>query len=224
MSAFFVTATGTEIGKTYVTAGLVRHLRAQKKRVDALKPVVSGFDEANMRDSDPAKLLEALGLAVNKEEIAKIAPWRFAAPLSPDMAAAREGKNIDFDALVKFCREAMAENKGTLFIEGVGGAMVPLDDRHTMFHWMLALGLPVILVTGTYLGTLSHTLTALDALRGRRVKVPAIVVNETAGSDVPLADTARTISNFAGEAKIVSLMRNADAAQFATLAAALGLH
>lgn len=224
MSAFFVTATGTDVGKTYVAAGLIRHLRTQKSRVDALKPIVSGFTDETMRDSDPAKLLEALGLAVNKEEIAKIAPWRFAAPLSPDMAAAREGKRVDFDALVKFCRDAIAANKGTLFIEGVGGAMVPLDERHTVFHWMSALGLPLILVTGTYLGTLSHTLTALDALRGRRVKVSAIVVNETAESGVPLADTVRTLSNFVGETKIAPLARNADAAAFAALASTLGLH
>lgn len=224
MSAFFVTATGTDIGKTYVTAGLVRHLRAQKKRVDALKPIVSGFSETNMRESDPAKLLEALGLPINKQEIAKIAPWQLAAPLSPDMAAAREGQRVDFDAVVMFCRDAIAANKGTLFIEGVGGAMVPLDERHTVYHWMAALGLPAILVAGTYLGTLSHTLTAVDALRSRRVKVLAIVVNETAGSDVSLADTVKTLSNFAGETKVVPLARNADAVAFATLAAALGLH
>lgn len=224
MSAYFVTATGTDIGKTFVTAGLVRNLRAQKRRVDAMKPIVSGFSETNMRDSDPGKLLEALGLPINKQEIAKIAPWRFAAPLSPDMAAAREGKQIDFDALVKFCRDAIAATPGTLFIEGVGGIMVPLDQRYTVFHWMAALGLPVILVTGTYLGTLSHTLTALDALRGRRVKVQAIVVNESAGSDVPLADTVKSISNFAGETKVVPLARNADAAAFTTLMAVLGLH
>ena len=195
MSAFFVTATGTDIGKTFVTAGLVRYLRARKQRVDALKPVVSGFSEDNMRDSDPGKLLDALGLPVNKQEVAKIAPWRFAAPLSPDMAAAREGKQVDFDAVVKFCRDAIAANKGTLFIEGVGGVMVPLDDKHTVLDLMAALKLPVILVSGTYLGTLSHTLTAIEALARRNLTIAAIALNQSTDG-VALDETIATLRRF----------------------------
>ena len=87
MSATFVTGTGTDIGKTFVTAGLIRHLRNQGRPVEAFKPVVSGFDAALPGLSDPAVLLAALRRASNLEEIARISPWRFAAPLSPDMAA-----------------------------------------------------------------------------------------------------------------------------------------
>ena len=61
MSAYFVTATGTDIGKTFVTAGLIRYLRAAGRPVDALKPVVSGFDPSVVETSDPAVLLRALG-------------------------------------------------------------------------------------------------------------------------------------------------------------------
>ena len=57
---------------------------------------------------------------------------------------------------MKFCREGIAAHDGTLFIEGVGGVMVPLDGRHTVLDWMRALGLPLILVTGSYLGTISQ--------------------------------------------------------------------
>lgn len=195
MSAFFVTATGTDIGKTYVTAGLIRHLRAQKQWVDALKPIVSGFSEDNMRDSDPGKLLEALGLPINEQEITRIAPWRFAAPLSPDMAAAREGKQIDFDAVVKFCRDAVSASTGTLFIEGVGGVMVPLDDKHTVLDLMAALKLPVILVSGTYLGTLSHTLTAIEALARRNLTIAAIALNQSTDG-VALDETIATLRRF----------------------------
>ncbi|MGE4220566.1 MAG: ATP-dependent dethiobiotin synthetase BioD, partial [Alphaproteobacteria bacterium] len=65
MSAVFVTGTGTDIGKTFVAAGLIRHLRAQGSAPDALKPVVSGFDPALPAGSDPAVLLEALGRPVS---------------------------------------------------------------------------------------------------------------------------------------------------------------
>src|SRR5450759_2627865 len=90
VSAYFVTSTGTDIGKTFVTAGLIRYLREAGQAVHALKPVVSGYDPSVVETSDPAVLLAALGRAVSADEISSIAPWRFRAPLSPDLAAARE--------------------------------------------------------------------------------------------------------------------------------------
>src|SRR5215217_5058199 len=98
MSAFFVTATGTAVGKTFVTAGLIRQLRRAGRTVKALKPVVSGFDSSFSADSDPGVLLTALGGSVSLADIERIAPWRFSAPLSPDMAAQREGRSLDLDA------------------------------------------------------------------------------------------------------------------------------
>ena len=93
MASYFVTATGTDIGKTYVTAGLVRACRRRKQSVMALKPIVSGFDPLSPESSDSYALMEALDIPA--ADIEQISPWRFAAPLSPDMAAAREGRTID---------------------------------------------------------------------------------------------------------------------------------
>src|SRR5215472_18787443 len=123
MVSYFVTATGTDIGKTFVTAGLIRALRRGGRAASALKPVVSGFDAARAAESDPGRLLAAMGEGITEGALNRIAPWRFAAPLSPDMAAAREGREIDFDALIEYCRRALKEPSAPLFIEGVGGAM-----------------------------------------------------------------------------------------------------
>lgn len=198
MTATFVTATGTDVGKTFVVRGLIRHLRAANWPVEALKPVATGYDAATMTASDPGLLLSALGRPLAESEIERIAPWRFAAPLSPDMAARRENRPIDFDRLVEFCRSAIAMHKRTLLIEGIGGVMVPLDDERTVLDWMTALNIPVLLMTGTYLGSLSHTLTALAALKQRKLAVAGVVVNESPGSTVPLPDTVETLSHFAG--------------------------
>ena len=75
--------------------------------------------------------------------------------------------------------------------------MVPLDGERTVLDVMMALQLPLILVAGSYLGTISHTLTALDALYRRGMRVLAIVVSETPGSTVPLDDTVAAIARFA---------------------------
>ena len=221
MSAFFVTGTGTDVGKTFVAAGLVRYLRAAGKPVWALKPVVSGFDMTNLRASDPGVLLEAMGHSVSPDCIARISHWRFAAPLSPDMAGARESKEIDFDALVAFCREEISSRRGTLIIEGVGGVMVPLDTRHTVLDWMAALDIPAILVAGTYLGTLSHTLTALDTMAHAGVTVVALVVNESEDGAVPMQDTVATFGRFVHGLPVVTIPRGAGTASFAELAGLL---
>jgi dethiobiotin synthetase len=197
VSAIFVTGTGTDVGKTFVTVALIRHLRQMGRLVDAIKPVVSGFDPAQAAASDPGLLLHALGLPVTAPEIDRIAPWRFAAALSPDLAAKQEGRSIDVDTVMTFCRTAIDQRKDILLIEGVGGIMVPLDDNRTVLDVMMVLQVPIILVAGSYLGTISHTLTALDALYRRDMKVMAIIVSETKGSTVPLDETVEAIARFA---------------------------
>lgn len=197
MSAIFITATGTDIGKTYVAAALIEHLRRMGHLVDAIKPVVSGYDPVQAAVSDPGVLLRALGLPVTEQNVDRISPWRFRAALSPDLAAAREGRAIDVDAVIHFCQHAIDRRRDVLLIEGAGGIMVPLDGDRTILDVMMALQLPLILVAGSYLGTISHTLTALDALYRRGLQVLATVVSETPGSTVPLADTVAAIARFA---------------------------
>jgi dethiobiotin synthetase len=141
------------------------------------------------------------------------------------MAARREGRALDFDALVAFCRQAMAASPGLVLIEGIGGVMVPLDDTRTVLDWIAALNVPTLVVAGSYLGSLSHALTCLDAIARRGLAVKALVVNETANSTVPLADTVETLSRFAASIPIVALPRlagaDADHPAFARLAALL---
>lgn len=224
MPSFFITSSGTEIGKTFVTTGLIRQLRASGRAVDAIKPVVSGFDPNATKGSDPALLLQALDRPATLEEIERISPWRFAAPVAPDLAARREGRSIDFRALVDFSRRA-AVPKSVLLIEGVGGVMVPLEERHTVIDWIFALRIPAIVVVGSYLGTISHTLTALHVLAKRNLTTLAIVVSETPGSTVSLEDTVDSIRRFVGVIDVIPLPRLPDGTQthpaFETLAALL---
>jgi dethiobiotin synthetase len=197
VTAIFITATGTDVGKTFVAASLIGQLRQMGRVVEVIKPVVSGFDPNQSATSDPAVLIKALGVPVTLNAIEQISPWRFRAALSPDLAAQREGRKIDVDEVIAFCQSAVEQRQDTLLIEGVGGVMVPLDDQRTILDVMMALHLPLILVAGSYLGTISHTLTALDSLYRRDLNVMAIIVSETPGSTVPLNDTVAAISRFA---------------------------
>jgi len=223
MTAVFVTATGTGVGKTFVARGLIRHFRSAGRTVDVIKPVVSGFDGGE--DSDPARLLAALGRSVSDEEIARMSPWRFSAPLSPDMAARREQRAISFTEVVEFCRGATAQRRDVLLIEGIGGIMVPLDDRHTVLDLMSLLRIPIVLLAGSYVGTLSHILTSLEVLARRNLDVAAVVVSESEDSAASLADTVATVERFADSIDVIGLPRlppgAAEHPAFARLAALL---
>ena len=205
---YFVTSSGTGVGKTFVTAGLVRAGVAAGAKVSAIKPVLSGFDLALAAISDTGILLEAMGDPITPESIDRVSPWRFAAPLSPDMAAAKEGKSLSFDAVVTHSADAIAASGDDhLLIEGVGGVMVPLDGRHTVLDWMAAVKIPAIVVVGSYLGSISHTLTAMAALKARKVPVAHMVLNDSGTGDVALDDTRATLSRFLPETKIATLPR-----------------
>ena len=224
MGANFITGTGTDIDKTWLACALLRHWRGEGRRPAAFKPVQSGFDLRHPEASDAGQLLAALGRERGELSIAEldaIAPWRFTAPLSPDMAAAREGRRIDFDELVAFTRRAIAAPDRPLLIEGVGGVMAPLDSQHTVRDWIAASGLPCILVAGSYLGSLSHTLTALEALAGVGAGVTAIVVNETPGSTVALDATLEGLSHHVPGIPLVAIARASPQAAVTRLAGLL---
>ncbi len=206
----FVTATGTDAGKTFVARGLIRQLRARGIAVDALKPVITGYDPQTVHLSDTGRLLAALGRALTPRQINQVSLYRLREPLSPDQAARIEGCAIDFKKLNTFCRTAVSRHKGALIIEGIGGVMVPLDDRHTVLDWMIEIDVPAIVVTGSYVGALSHTLTALDVLERNTVKIAAVVVNETPGSAATLGDTADTIRRFTDDIEVFMLPRLPD--------------
>ena len=221
MNALFITATGTDCGKTFVTAGLLRHLRALGLPARALKPVVSGFDEASPGGSDPAELLAAMGEPVTAQTLAAIAPLRFKAPLAATMAARLEGRSLTLGEILRVCEVAMGDPRGSLLIEGAGGVMSPFAEGATCIDAIKALGLPCLLVGGTYLGAISHTLTALAATRAAGCSPIAIAVNESEGSSVSLADTMAELAAFAPGVVAVAIGRGER--DFGALARGCGL-
>lgn len=216
---FFVTSSGTEIGKTYVTTGLIRSLREADQPVDALKPLITDFTDDTRSGSDTVLILDALGQDAADQNIERVSPWRYRAALAPDMAAALEGLTVPYDDVTAYCNKVRAELGGetTLIVEGAGGVLVPVDDSHTMRDFMIDLAATPILVVGSYLGTISHTLTALEALNHKGLAPVAIVVSETEDAGIPLDDTCHAIQRFTGDVPLIAVPRG-DQTAFAALA------
>lgn len=178
---FFVTGTGTEVGKTVVAAALARTLANSGERVAVFKPAVTGLDEPG--ETDHALLRRAAGSKQSDEEIA---PYRYGPPASPHLAAAQAGEEIDPERLRSGAQIA-AENADVLVCEGVGGLLVPLSwrfsgaMRHQGASYLVRdlavdLGLPLIVAASPGLGTINHTLLALESARVAGLNVAAVVL------------------------------------------------
>lgn len=209
MMKVFITGTGTGVGKTYVTSNLIKILRGAGKSVVGLKPVISGYCEDAIEQSDTACILTAMGLSVQRQNVQRVSPWRFQEPISPDMAAEREEREIDFQELVNWTLGTRNETDFKL-VEGVGGIMVPLSRASTVLDWILALDYPVLLVGGSYLGSLSHTLSSIDVLRSRGVEVLAVIISESQEQPVAMIETVKTLKNFVVDIPVLSLPRGND--------------
>jgi len=150
---FIVAGIGTEIGKTVVSAILVEALQA-----DYWKPIQSGA----LEDSDTETVRQLIS---NSRSRFHPEAYRLREPLSPHAAAAIDGVTIALENLV------IPETDNSLIIELAGGLMVPLNDTDLNIDFVQQTGLPVVLVSRNYLGSINHTLLSVDALKNRQIPI-----------------------------------------------------
>jgi dethiobiotin synthetase len=208
--SLFIAGAHTEIGKTYVACRLIEAARARGLTCAAFKPVLSGFDPGDWADSDSGRLLQALGTPLDEAALDAISPWRFAAPLAPPMAARLEGRRLELAPLITGCRTWTKASEAALsLVESAGGVMSPIAEDGLVVDLAQALDLPCMLVGGSYLGAISHTLTALEVLRARGLAVKAVVVSQDASPDAPdFSDTVQAVRRFAGPPAVLGAERN----------------
>lgn len=177
MRGVFVTGTDTDAGKTVVSACLVHRLGAAY-----WKPVQSGIDIGP--DGDSGTVAHLANLPPDR----LLRPRHvYGAPLSPDQAARLEGQAIALDDFT------LPACKYPLVIEGAGGLLVPLNNQSLMIDLIACLGLPVVLVARTGLGTINHSLLSLEALHRRGLAVAGVVF-----SGPPHPDNVDAVARFGG--------------------------
>lgn len=197
----FVTGTDTGVGKTFVTAALVRALRKAGVHAGAVKPFATG-------NRDDARVLRA---AMEGElTLEEVNPVFFRRPLAPMVAARLEGKRVPLRVKLP------GKRFDVLLVEGVGGWLVPLTERVTVADWVSRRGWPIIIVARAGLGTLNHTLLTVESARRRGVRIVAVILNEvdTAG-DVAARRNAVVLRRltrlpvFASVKEVVASLRDA---------------
>ncbi len=195
---YLIAGSGTDVGKTFFLENLCVKLKKNNHLVSAIKPIISGFtiDDLN---SDSAKILKSLNLEISVNNLNSISPWQFKNPLSPNIAAELEGKKIDFLEVIDFCKKEIEKSiklDRFLFIETAGGIMTPVNDEKTFLDLAEELKIPVLFVSKNYLGTINHTLCAIEAMKTRNIFPEIILFNKFGDENnaTKVFDTIRKIS------------------------------
>ncbi|HJU84847.1 MAG TPA: dethiobiotin synthase [Holophagaceae bacterium] len=164
-SPLWVLGTDTGVGKTHVS-GRISRAWAAAGPVAYRKPFQSGVRSLEDPDSDPSAV-KGPGITVECHTVLQ-------APLSPLAAAELEGRSLDLDDALAWCRRPAP---GRVLLEGVGGVMVPLAEGRHFLAWATELGFPCVLVARGGLGTLNHTLLSCEALMMRGWRIAAVLLN-----------------------------------------------
>jgi dethiobiotin synthetase len=170
MKRYFITGTDTDCGKTYVTSQLASFC----PNAMAIKPIASGCHRIGTQlvSSDAQELIKNTNF-----DLDLINPWRFELPVSPHIAAAYEGVSLDLIDVVDYCSQFELEGLDTLFIEGAGGLMVPLNQQHTWLDFLRLSKIPVLLVVGMKLGCINHALLTDLVLKTQGIECIGWIAN-----------------------------------------------
>lgn len=204
----FVTGTNTGVGKTVVTAGLLRLLARQGVRAVGLKPVATGSahleSQGALRNADALELQAAATLPLRYEDVN---PWCFEPAIAPHIAAREAGRPIRVPEMVDWYRRVTADAAVAL-VEGAGGWRVPLHPDGFLSDLPEALRLDVVLVVGLTLGCLNHAqLTAEAIASSGRCRLAGWVANAIDPGFERLAENLETLSTLLGAPPLAEVGR-----------------
>lgn len=171
-AAFFIIGTDTGVGKTHVACALLHATRHQGLTTVGMKPIAAGI-EADGRNEDVTRLLAASSI---ESSVALVNPYGYLPPIAPHIAAAEAGRPIEIGRI----QQALGQLQtlaDVVWVEGVGGFRVPLDDVYDTADLAVALGLPLVLVVGMRLGCLSHALLTAEATERRGLTLAGWIAN-----------------------------------------------
>ena len=184
--SYFITGTDTGVGKTLVSCALLHGFAAQGNNVVGMKPVAAGCDDRDQNE-DVLQLLAAGNVLAGKGQIN---PYCFVQAVAPHLAAQFAGIRINFARIEESFSELKAQ-ADVVIVEGIGGFVVPLNDKQDGADLAAQLGLPIILVVGMRLGCLNHALLTAEAIAARGLTLAGWVAN------VPGAEMAMLNENIA---------------------------
>lgn len=181
----FVSGIGTNVGKSYATGWLANKLNSEKKNAITLKMIQTGNDGYS-EDIDIHRKIMGLPL-LDEDKDFTTAPIIMTYPASPHLAAKIDHCTIDLSK-IDSSTEKLFEKYDTILMEGAGGLMVPITETYTTIDYIREHNLLLTLVTNGQLGSISHTLLALEAIKTRQIKLKYVVYNPYFDEDKIIAE------------------------------------
>ncbi len=180
--AYFITGTGTGVGKTFVTTALAHRARAHEKRVFAFKPIETGCAAGTLGE-DQRTLVHAAG-GWQTDDLAGV--YQFELPAAPSVAAPPGA--ISFERIAAAVQLG-SEQAEVVLVEGAGGWRVPIDQAHDMGALAKQCGFPILVVATAALGTINHSLLTIEAIERDGQRVAALVLSQLPSDDPALVVT-----------------------------------
>jgi dethiobiotin synthetase len=179
----FITGTDTDVGKTVVTGAIAAALVGRGVKPGVFKPIATGC--RTTREGLVSQDAEFLSRCADSDLLlSQINPICYHDPVTPSVAIERTKREIDWQAM-HLAYTNVRKSSDAMIVEGIGGLMVPLEEDYLLLDLMVDMGLPVVIVAPSRLGTINHTLMTLEICRSRQLRVVGIVLNgyrpETAG-------------------------------------------
>ncbi|OUR64728.1 dethiobiotin synthase [Methylophaga sp. 42_25_T18] len=180
MTSVFVTGTDTEVGKTFISIGLIELFKQQGLNVAGMKPIASGCEQTaeGLRNEDALALQQHANVELDYE---LINPYTFEPAIAPHIAAQQTATNIDINVL-KNNYEKIQSQADVVVVEGAGGWLVPLNEKQTLADLAVELNLPVILVVGMRLGCINHALLSVANIQQSGLPLLGWIANDLESS------------------------------------------
>ena len=191
MKPLFITATDTDIGKTYVCAGLAHSLKKLDIDVGIMKPFACGVKQKTGFSSNDLTILSKAAMVNDTEEL--LNPFFFPIPASPYTAAKNLGVKIDINYLMK-CFRKLDKIHDVMLVEGIGGIMTPILKDYAIIDLIKDLEANTIIVTSSKIGTINHTIMTCNMCKNMKIPVKGLIINNFDSTGYPVSDLERDLS------------------------------
>ncbi len=191
MKPLFITATDTDIGKTYVCAGLAHSLKKLDIDVGIMKPFACGVKQKTGFSSNDLTILSKAAMVNDAEEL--LNPFFFPIPASPYTAAKNLGVKIDIDYLMK-CFRKLDKIHDVMLVEGIGGIMTPILKDYAIIDLIKDLEANTIIVTSSKIGTINHTIMTCNMCKNMKIPVKGLIINNFDSTGYPVSDLERDLN------------------------------
>ncbi|MDA0756347.1 MAG: dethiobiotin synthase [Crenarchaeota archaeon] len=195
MNSFFVTGTDTDVGKTCVSAAIVKHLRDIDVDVGVMKPFASGYKATPDSISHDVEILMKYSGVTDPTDL--INPYYFEIPTSPYDASKQLNLEIDISKVIESYKQ-LASIHDVVIVEGIGGIMTPISKNYFVSDLISDLKLSSLIVIGSKIGTVNHFMLTYEHARQKNLNLKGFLVNQNVSDGYELTNLKHQIFGLTG--------------------------